>query len=1181
MALRDKKEANEPMDAPESNHFRKHWLMRVLLGKAFIIAVALMITYTMAGFFLAPYLIKRQSTRFAQESLKCLVVMEEVRVNPYALTLDIRNFDLKERDGSPLLAFKAFFINFEISSLWRWAWTFADVRMDNPVVNLQIEPEGRINFVDLADRILRKEDEGKTSLQEKTEGEAHPPRVIFEHIALNQGRLVFTDRSGPTPGSIALETIGLELKNLTTLLDKKGIYSFEATLPHGGKLKGAGDVSLHPLWSEGRVKVEGFKTVSAWEFLQDEILLDKPGGDVDLEARYRFANDAKSPSFVIEGLKVLVSALELNARGDRESILSVETIRLNEGRFDLASRSFQAGELAFSRGRATAVVDEQERLNWQELVKVGGEPRSPARKAEALERPPWRVALRTLSFDDFVVAYSDRSRHYPLEVGVSRLGVKGKADLSFMPDKVGALAENLNVLFEGVSLKEVGQKAPLVTLKSLSVEGGRIDLETRQVSLERIMMEGGHAAMVLEEAGAVNLLRVFGRRNVGKVLEKIEGAVEKAQAEGRPWSVAVGAVEAAGLGVAFRDQTLSPAPAVNLQDITLKLTDFHSEGKAAAPFEASLTVREGGAVNAKGHFTLARKSAEATVHVSNLALTPFQPYVAQYAYLSVDAGDFNAAGKMNYGEGENGPNLQFRGDAHIAGLLVSELGAKLKAELNTTQRFLACQALKANNIKLGLGPERLDIGEVRLIEPYGKLFIYEDKSLNLNKVLRHDEETVEEKKPVSQAETPGGFPVDVRRIRIEKGVLDFADLSLLIPFAAKIYELKGAIVGLSTKQGARVRIQLEGRVDEYGTSRIQGQIEPLNVKHFTDIDMVFKNVEMTNLTPYTGKFAGYRIASGRLSLDLHYLIKQSELKGSNQIILDNLTLGEKVKSPAAPNIPLELAVALLKDADGRIDIGLPVSGNLDDPQFSYGDLLWKTLFNFFTRIVTSPFRALAGMLGVEKENLETIEFEPGRSVLPPPEREKVKTLSEALAKRPQLALKIRGRFDPVEDGNALKSMAIRHEIAGRAGRVVGPDEDAGPMDVSNPLVQLAIETMVTERISADALAAAKESAAKRAAVTDKEAGKAAKKEKKKQRELLPSDQSRELYTGLLQKLVEAHPVTEVRLNELARERAEAIKQEFVSAGTIDEGRLTILEPSATGEKDEKTVSSELALDVRR
>ena len=246
----------------------------------------------------------------------------------------------------------------------------------------------------------------------------------------------------------------------------------------------------------------------------------KPGGEVDLEARYRFAYEAKSPSLNIEGLKVLVSALELKARGDREPILSVDTIRLDDGRFDLASRSFQVGELALSRGRATAGINEQERLNWQALVKAGGDHRSPAPKAEAAEGPPWRVALKALTLDDFTVAYSDRSRLFPLEIGVSRLGVKVKADLSFMPDKVGVLAENLNAFLEGVSLIEVGKEAPLVTLGSLAVEGGRMDLETRQVTLERIMVKGGHAAMVLEKAGAVNMLRVLGRRNVGKLIEK-------------------------------------------------------------------------------------------------------------------------------------------------------------------------------------------------------------------------------------------------------------------------------------------------------------------------------------------------------------------------------------------------------------------------------------------------------------------------------------------------------------------------------------------------------------------------------------------------------------------------------------------------------------------------------------
>jgi hypothetical protein len=699
------------------------------------------------------------------------------------------------------------------------------------------------------------------------------------------------------------------------------------------------------------------------------------------------------------------------------------------------------------------------------------------------------------------------------------------------------------------------------------------------VTLARIMVEGGHTALVLEKPGVVNLSRLFGPGDAGKLRKEVAEAGDEAKAEGRPWSVSVGSVEAAGLSVAFSDQTLSPPPALNLDDIRVKLADIHSEGKTPVSFEASLAVREGGALKAEGRFTPARKSAEATFQLSNLALTPFQSYVAPYAYLSVDGGELTISGGAGYEEGGEGPKVQFSGDAEIANLLVTEADGK--------QLFLSWKALKAGDIRLGLEPDGLEIGEVRLIEPYGKLIIYEDQSVSVKKVLRAPQgETVEQTKPASQAEAPGGFPVDVRRIRVEKGHLDFADMSLRPQFATEIHELNGSVIGLSTKQGERAQVQLEGRVDEYGTSKIQGEIEPLNAKRFADITMIFKNVEMTNLTPYSGKFAGYRIASGKLSLDLHYLVKMSELKGNNQIILDKLTLGEKVESPDAPNIPLELALALLKDADGRIDIGLPVSGNLDDPQFSYGHLIWKTLVSFLTKIVTAPFRALGALLGVESENLGTIAFDPGRAVLPPPEQEKVKTLAEALVKRPQLTLKIQGRFDPAADGEALRSMAIRLEMAGRTGKAVVPGEDPGPVDVSNPLAQQAIEAMVIERISPDVLAAAKERAVKRAAEMEKAAGKAAKREEKKQPEPpqpqpLPPDLSRELYTSLLQKLVEAHPVTEEHLNELGRERAQAIKQELMAAGTIEEGRLAVLDPSAVEKKEGEPVPSELTLDVRR
>src|SRR4029077_14477171 len=197
---------------------------------------------------------------------------------------------------------------------------------------------------------------------------------------------------------------------------------------------------------------------------------------------------------------------------------------------------------------------------------------------------------------------------------------------------------------------------------------------------------------------------------------------------------------------------------------------------------------------------------------------------------------------------------------------------------------------------------------------------------------------------------------------------------------------------------------------------------------------------MVPASPYSMKFAGYKIAEGKISLDLQYKVRNSQLEGTNQIVIDKLTLGERVESPDALKLPLELAIAILKDSDGRIDLGVPVSGNTNDPQFSYGAVIWKAIGNVLTKIVTAPFRALGGMFGMSGEKLEAIDFDPGSDRLLPPEREKLKQVAQVLSKRPQLKLSVPGQYSEAADGAALKSRAVRVEIARRTGIKLDSDE---------------------------------------------------------------------------------------------------------------------------------------------
>ena len=197
----------------------------------------------------------------------------------------------------------------------------------------------------------------------------------------------------------------------------------------------------------------------------------------------------------------------------------------------------------------------------------------------------------------------------------------------------------------------------------------------------------------------------------------------------------------------------------------------------------------------------------------------------------------------------------------------------------------------------------------------------------------------------------------------------FADLSLRPQFMTRIHDLKGTITGLSSAKDAQARFKMDGRVDRYGMAKINGVIRPNDFGRSSDVEMVFHNVEMKNLSPYSGKFAGRLIKSGKVSADFKYQIHDYKMIGDNKILIDNLVLGEQVDDPGAASLPLDLAIALLQDAQGRIDIGLPVTGDLQDPQFSIGPLVWKAFTNLITKAVTAPFRALGSLFGGEGAKL--------------------------------------------------------------------------------------------------------------------------------------------------------------------------------------------------------------------
>jgi hypothetical protein len=414
--------------------------------------------------------------------------------------------------------------------------------------------------------------------------------------------------------------------------------------------------------------------------------------------------------------------------------------------------------------------------------------------------------------------------------------------------------------------------------------------------------------------------------------------------------------------------------------------------------------------------------------------------------------------------------------------------------------------------------------------------------------------------------------VVIERVRLDDGSMNFADLSLVLPFATRVHALNGMIVGLGSDPGARATMKLDGRVDEFGSVKIDGALTAFRPKAFTDITVIFRNVPMSTLTPYSATFAGRRIVAGTMNLDLQYKIDNSALVGENKVVLTKLKLGERVESPGAMRLPLDLAIAILSDAEGRIDIALPVRGNVDSPEFSYGHLIWQALVTVITKVVTSPFRALAGLLGgeAEAEKLQTIVFEPGSDTVRPPEREKLQRVAEVLTKRTQLKVTVHGGYETKADGEALRERRTRDELAKRLGVTLKAGDDPGPVAFDQAKTQRALETLLTERGGEKAVDEFQAS-------YEKSTGKKADRVSRVLALVGRGSEDRAFYEALFRRLVETAPLSEAEIAALGERRGEATARALKERAAAIADRVEVGATQTAGRAERNAVPTRLEL----
>tara|TARA_B100000965_G_scaffold234950_1_gene196839 strand:+ start:13248 stop:15401 length:2154 start_codon:yes stop_codon:yes gene_type:complete len=576
---------------------------------------------------------------------------------------------------------------------------------------------------------------------------------------------------------------------------------------------------------------------------------------------------------------------------------------------------------------------------------------------------------------------------------------------------------------------------PLLRIPSLSLSDGSMDLAQRQARLGALQSEGLEAWAARTEQGDIDLLALLpatepdannsdsadtdadaadARAPAPVEAEPNTDTAIEATAPPPPWQLQVSAVDLNNYHLHLEDRQPAQHVKLELAPLNLSLRDFDSSGQA--PFQLSLDtgVNTTGQLQASGDLSLTPLSANLQVSSSDLNLQLVRAYVEPLVRIQLRSGLLGSQLQVRL-RGVQPLDIGVSGDANVTQLHIVDSARK--------RDLLKWQRLELSGIDYQT--DRLSIDGVTLQQPYARFIINENLTTNFSGLLV---EQPAASTPASQPQA-SSKPLALRigGIRINDGSANFADFSLTPNFATALGQLNGSIGTIDNQRPLVASVDIEGRVDRYAPVTIKGGLTPFDPLNSLDIATRFRNVELTTLTPYSGKFAGYRIRRGRLNLDLHYRIEQGQLNAENKLLLEGLQLGEKVDSPDAVDLPVRLAVALLKDTNGNIDLSLPVSGNLEDPQFSVMPIVWQTLRNLLLRATQAPFKFIAGLVSGDDQDLSQISFAPGQKELDGDAQATLDTLAAALRERPALTLEIEGLSTVNEDGPPLATARLEDE----------------------------------------------------------------------------------------------------------------------------------------------------------
>jgi len=1027
------------------------------------IALAVCVALVAVAWLAVPPIVRHQLETRLTEALGRSTTVGKVEFQPFSLRVTVHDLAVAGQGAAaPLFAVQELTADVSAASLWHRAPVLDALRLVQPRIAIARAADGRYDIDDLIARA-------------QAPSEGPPPGFSLNNIEIVDGGIAFDDAA--TARRHRIDGLAIGIPFLSTLPYQTAIR----VTPHV-----QGNVNGAHFAVSGNATPFAEQREATLDVNLDSVALPQYVAYLPARPRLELAQALATTRLTLAFVEGPADQRRLEVRGnaqlddvavsrrDGRTLLGAKRIAVTLDRIDVFARDARIAKIAIDAPAADIV---RARDGSLEL----GQPLFDAAPASrAAPGAPWTVRVQDVAIDGGRTTLTDEGTAFRTELAdiaaiasnvTNVRGEKAKAAVSFVsadriatfkaeveadllaPSATGTFSLtrfSLGLLFpyykealaaevQKGSLDFAGTFAlaadgnlavrdgsatiadlavaypqrprPFLRLPAVSATGIGADVAARRIEVASVDVRDPAAQVARERDGAIDVTRII----------KTSATTGTAQ-DADTWTLLVDRLSVQRARLDVEDRMHRPPGRLTARDVDL--TARHYSNARNAKMTVALRSRIGTRARAAYDGTLGTNpfSLAGAVDVTGLDLVSVRPYVESQVNVSLTGGALAAKGRITLDLPENG---QARA-AWKGNVAVTDFVALDKPTASDLARW---KRLALENVDVTSAPFRLSIDRIDAADYYARVIVYQDGTLNLTRLLTpgaEPEPPPDAKPPPAAPETREALPITLGRIELANGNVNFSDFFVRPNYSANLTEVTGSVSRMSMREAGDVAIA--ARVEHSAPVEIAGRIDPFAASLALDLRGKARDVDLPPLSPYAIKYAGYGIEKGKLTFDVHYKIEDRRLVAENRLVLDQLTFNpQRIDSPTATKLPVLLAVALLKNSRGVIDVRLPIAGSLDDPQFSVGGLIVQVIVNLIAKAVTAPFALLSAAFG-HGEELSVIAFAPGASTPSDDAVARLDTLGKALVDRPALRIDVSGRADPAADREALRRKAVEDAL---------------------------------------------------------------------------------------------------------------------------------------------------------